>query len=381
MTSGRRRDRSELTRALRRTPVPDAAGAEERAWRVIQAAYDELEPAPRTLGRGRRQLALAFVGGLAIAAIALTPAGAKVGELVTETLGIDSDQALPELRRLPAPGELLVESADGAWIVRADGSKRLLGGYHEASWSPRGRFVSAADGDDLVALEPGGDVRWTVTAPAAVHDPRWGGDAIDTRIAYRSGGDLWVVAGDGTEAHLIARDVAAAAPIWLPPPADAKPGLDPSVSVHRLAYVDRAGSAHIVDADSGRELEPASTDRLRLRAVRAGRASSPAGDSLAWVTERRERSALVVEGPGGRKALFSAPGRFTDPVWSPDGRWLLIGWREADQWLFIRSDPRSGRPGRPPRVVPIDTVSREFDPGGAGAGGFPLPSGWVLPER
>jgi hypothetical protein len=381
MTGPRQRTHAELARALQAAPIPDAAGAEERAWRVIEAAYAERELAPPANRHRQRRLALALAGGLAVAAIALSPAGAEVGELVTDTLGIDSDQALPELRALPAAGELLVESGDGAWIVRADGSKRLLGGYEDASWSPRGWFVAAADGHDLVALEPDGDVRWTVTAPRAVRDPRWGGDGTDTRIAYRSAGDLWVVPGDGTEPRRVARDVAATAPVWLPVPADAKLGLDTPVAVHRLAYLDRDGVPNLVDADSGRTLEPMPAEASRLRALRDGLVPSPAGDRLASVVERRDRATLVVDGPDGRGALFSAPGRFTDPVWSPDGRWLLIGWSDADQWLFIRSDPRRGRPRLPQRVVAIDMVSREFDPGGAGTGGFPLPSGWVLPER
>jgi hypothetical protein len=381
MTGRRRQDAAELVRALQRARVPDAAGAEERAWRVIQAAYAEREVAPRASSHGPRRLALALAAGLAIAAIALSPAGAKVGELVTDTLGFDSEQALPDLRRLPAAGELLVDSADGAWIVRADGSKRLLGGYDEASWSPRGRFVVAAEGNDLVALEPDGDPRWTVTAPAPVTDPRWGGYGDDTRIAYRSGDDLWVVDGDGTDARRVARDVAPSAPIWLPLPAGAKLSFGRPTPLHRLAYLDRDGRPHVIEANSGRRLEPVQGDRLRLDALRAGFAPSRAGDRVAWIAHRRGRSTLLVDGPDGREELFSAPGRFTDPVWSPDGRWLLIGWREPDQWLFIRSDPQRARADRPPRVIPIDTVAREFDPGGTGAGGFPVPAGWVLPQR
>ena len=77
------------------------------------------------------------------------------------------DDAKPALRSLPAAGELLVESEQGPWIVREDGSKRLLGDYEEASWSqPRGLYVAATDGRTLLAVEPDGTVRWTITAPA-----------------------------------------------------------------------------------------------------------------------------------------------------------------------------------------------------------------------
>lgn len=373
-------DRAALGEALRRVRPPDASGAEERAWRVVRAAHAERAPVGHALPRARRRFALALAGGVAIAAIALTPAGAKVGELVTETLGIDSEQALPELRRLPAAGELLVESADGVWIVRADGSKRLLGGYAQASWSPRARFVVAAADDELVALAPDGEVQWTVDARGAVRDPRWGGTAIDTRIAYRSAGDLRVVAGDGTGERVVARDVAPVAPAWLPVPAEAKVALGSAVPVHALAFLDRDRSVRVVDADSGRSIEPVAAWRAHLRALRTGAAPARSGDRSARIVERGARSALVVRSARRSEVLFSGPGRLTDPVWSPDGRWLLVGWRDADQWLFIDASPRPGDRRRP-RLVPIDAVSRQFDPGGAGAGGFPVPSLWALPER
>ena len=48
------------------------------------------------------------------------------------------------------------------------GRKRRLGDYEEASWSPRGLFVVATSDRRVVALEPDGDVRWTVTRPRPV---------------------------------------------------------------------------------------------------------------------------------------------------------------------------------------------------------------------
>ena len=58
-------------------------------------------------------------------------------------------------------------------------------------------------------------------------------------------------------------------------------------------------------------------------------------------------------------------GRFGGVQWSPDGRWLLLGWRDANQWLFVRSsDPGS--------VVPVSNVARAFAPGrGTATAGFP----------
>jgi hypothetical protein len=42
-----------------------------------------------------------------------------------------------------------------------------------------------------------------------------------------------------------------------------------------------------------------------------------------------------VDRPGRARTLFAGPGTFGSIVWSPDGRWLLVGWPTADQWLFL----------------------------------------------
>ena len=102
---------------------------------------------------------------------------------VREVVGVEKAQ--PALFSLPAPGRLLVAADSGAWVVDEDGSKRRLGSYREASWSPFGRFVVASRRNELVALTPGGEVRWTLARPD-VRFPRWGGTKTDTRIAYLS---------------------------------------------------------------------------------------------------------------------------------------------------------------------------------------------------
>ena len=38
-----------------------------------------------------------------------------------------------------------------------------------------------------------------------------------------------------------------------------------------------------------------------------------------------------------QRVLFNGTGVFTDLAWSPDGRWLLVGWQTADQWVFVRA--------------------------------------------
>jgi WD40-like Beta Propeller Repeat len=106
----------------------------------------------------------------------------------------------------------------------------------------------------------------------------------------------------------------------------------------------------------------------------ARRATSPADGSLATLHRAGGRDELSVQGDHGTRVLFAARGSLSGPTWSPDGRWLLLGWPRADQWLFIPAE-RSGR------VIAIDRVSEQFDPGDTGAGAFPRVSGWILPQR
>ena len=101
-----------VERALERMRAPDEHDAERRAWEVVRSAYRE-RPAPRRAPKARWQLALipavlAVIGGLA-----LSPAGARVSQLIRQALGVP--HAAPALFSLPAPGNVLVAGRDGTW--------------------------------------------------------------------------------------------------------------------------------------------------------------------------------------------------------------------------------------------------------------------------
>ena len=395
----------EIGRELRDLRAPGEAAAEERSWAVVRAAYADRAPAASARRIRRPILAAAVVVGLIV--VGLSPAGARVVDLVRDVVGVGEENARPQLRALPAAGELLVESAQGPWIVHDDGSKRLLGDYGDATWSPHGLFVTATDGRELVTVDPVGDVRWTTPPVGRARDPRWSpGDlAVGFWVAYRSGPDLRVVDGTGARDHLVARDVAPVAPAWRPVGASTKVAAARGIPTHALSYVDADQKVHAVDVDTGDALRTTPADRERLSTSPSGaavrRALSPDGSRLATLDPARgatkpmpgdpltgldaPATKLVLQraGAGGKRILFRAPGVLTGPTWSPDGRWLLVGWPEADQWLFIRAD-------RPHRVVAFDRITEQFDPGGAGDAGrdggagdapFPRVAGWVLPER
>jgi len=369
-----------LREELQRTPIDD--GARARALRVALAAY---EPPPR---RRRWAPVLVVASCLLVAGVMALSAGAPgdaVARWVRSVLGDEAPQARPALVRVPGGGRLLVTGAGGAWVVSPDGSRRRLGAYDGASWSPNGLFVVAWRGGELLALEPGGEVRWSLDRPGRIGAAAWG--PVDGfRIAYLSGGAVRVVNGDGTGD----RRLDAARPT---PPAW-RPDDD-----HVLAYVDRRGRVRVVAVDSGRELWRsragagaeelawAPDGRRLLVASRSSwlvlgsggrvleRRSLPEGlvaDDFAWAADGRlavvrrsaRRSDVVVDG----RVLFTGSGRFGDVAFSPDGRRLLVPWPRADQWLFL---PAAGG-----RLSAVANIGRQFA-GGARPGRFPDRVEWI----
>jgi hypothetical protein len=244
----------------------------------------------------------------ALAAAALSPPGRAVLDEVREVVGVERSQ--PALFSLPAEGRLLVASDAGVWVVQQDGSKRLLGPYREASWSPFGRFVVAARANELAALEPDGDVRWTLARPG-VRSPRWTGSETNTQIAYLDRTGVRVVGGDGRGDRLVA--AGARGPLaW-------RPGRS-----FVLAYSDRRGRRTLYDVTADKVLRRSSASETKRPQVLRYRGGS---------TE------VVV----GRRVVFRTPGRLEGVSRSPDGRWLLLGWPAADQWVFVRSNGRGLR--------------------------------------
>jgi WD40-like Beta Propeller Repeat len=375
-------------RLLRSVHVPDEDGAAERAWEVVHAAFKEREPVAWPRRHARPLLAAAVV--VAVVAGAISAPGRAVIRSLRDAIGrekvVGIRRAEPALFRLPAQGQALVASPAGPWVVQPDGSKRLLHGWDAAAWSPRALYLAVTRGHELAAVTPRGDVRWSLARRGLITGASWSFEGF--RVAYLNGTQLRLVVGNGEGDHVLVPRVRPVAPAWRP--------VGPA---HVLAYVGARRAVHVVDADTRRELgsfregNPEellwSADGALLAARSSGLISvyrpngvrvtgistrsfavvpgsipaaafAPKGHTLAYVTydAKTNRSTIYV----GQRRLFTGPGHFTRLVWSPDGRWLLVAWPDANQLFFVRT---SG----PHKVLAVSDVRRQF-------GGFPNPAGW-----
>ncbi len=395
---------AQLKALLREAPIPDD-GAERRGLDLVNAAFAQRQP-PRRNPLPRLAIALAVAALLA--ALLLTPAGASVRSWIGDAFAGGVPDAEPGLTEIPGGGRLLVQSQAGPWVVQPDGSRRLLGGYRDATWSPHGLFVAATSGHTLNAIEPDGTPRWSLSAKAPARRPRWSPSGF--RIAYRAGRTLRVAAGDGTGDALIATNVADIAPAWSPQGLDliayVKAGAGLRIANTETGkVVGAAGALDGIDAiawaPNGSMVLEASPRSLRLRPLALSKLASrlslgpaqqvrlPAGAKLraaAFSPGGRTVAALLglPAGPAGAprsevdlidigqrstRRLFAARGVLSGLAWSPDGNRLLTSWPAADQWIFVPASRRD-------RVRAIDGIAADFDPGKPHGAFFPRIDGW-----
>ena len=382
-------------RALASVSPPDEAGAERRAWAVVRVAFAERDPVPRRRPFVRPVLALAAV--VAIVAAALSPPGRAVLDDFRDAIAPTRiERSAPALFALAAPGRLLVDSTAGVWVVHADGSQRLLPGYREASWSPHGRFVVVAKRNQLAALEQDGKVHWTLARPN-VRSPRWGGTLTDTRIAYftqRRGvvPALRVVAGNGAHDHWVAKGFLEVPPAWKPggahvlavahvdgririwgadnrallgsTPRGARPvQLEWSSDGKRLLALDRH-TLRIFD----RRAHPVAVRRIPTGWNATAMSIQPGGTAVAVNLSHAGQSQVVVLDRGRVRRAFAGTGTFSGIEWSPNGHWILVALKDADQWAFVRS-------GRVGRFRAVSNIAGGFE-----SDRFPTLAGWCCPR-
>jgi hypothetical protein len=377
---------------LREAVSPDEEGARERALLRLRDEFEGRPAYAPPAGRRRGRLAAAAVAALLLLVAALSPPGEAVADWVRAAVGLRPELPTDHAPRADRPlsgGRLLVSSAGVTWIVEPSGKRRRLGAWPAASWSPHARFVVAWKGRRLAALDRRGNVRWSLQAPRPVQGAVWSPSGF--RVAYRSAGELRVVAGDGTGDRSLNR-ASFSAMAW-------RPG-----TAHVLAHTS-GSHLDVLDVDSGLRLAriqlPSvagqiawSADGTRLyarlhrsiavydaRGRRISRIRMPGRQTVTTflpaprghlvAVARRDRTASEVALMGGNRndVLFRADGRFTRLGFSPNGRWLLVAWPLADQWVYLRP----GAAGTT-RVQAAPRVSRRF-----GSRGFPQLQGWCCP--
>jgi len=394
----------ELKARLGEVPLPDHKEAEDRAWALVRSTYEsELHTQAVEEGSSKgvavhrpdfRGPAFRLWGLLAVLAagiIVISPARALVADWVKDVVRGPQVESTKVSTSPPGGGRLLVQNQSGTWVTKDDGSRRLLGEFRDSVWSPKGRFVAAVDDHQLVALTPDGELRWALTRPSPPMLPSWN-SPDGFRIAYIERRQLRLVAGDGTGDTVLASGAEAVRPAW-------RPGL-----THDLAFARPRHRVEVLNADSGRRLFTRSmpgsirglqwsTDGSRLLvwtnrsvtvldsrghsvwdyASKPGKTVETAGvrpaSAQVFVLERGRQTQAILTGPGERTSVVIAARSLSDPIWSPNGRRLMVAWPEADQWLFLRGRNLS-------RVDALGDISQQFSPGAGERARFPTATGW-----
>ncbi len=290
------------------------------------------------------------------------------------------EEAAPALFSLPAPGGCSSRPAAARGSRSADGSKRLLGRLPRGVWSPFGRFVARRARERARRARAGRRRALDARAAGRVRSAPGAGPRR-TRGSHTARGD-----GCGSSpATAPATGCSRAAPRTSRRPGARAPGTSST-------YATRGGEVVTVDTGTGRVLwrRRAAGPVAALEWSSDGGGCSCRAATFADVLTRDGRpftgfvpeegrdprrrvpaggprrrvrprdpwadAGRCVDGePGG--LVFSGPGRIDELAWSPDGRWLLLGWRAADQWLFVRP---GARPSRRPRTSRASSAPTTF---------------------
>jgi hypothetical protein len=393
----------DLQRELQQIQAPDELDAQRRAWPLVRGAFEGREPVER-VGRSLLRPLIAVAAAVVLLAAVISPPGrALVGSVKDAVSNEEHVKPKPALTGLPAPGPILVNAKTGPWAVHFDGSKRRLGDWQEGSWSPNAAFTVVTREHELATLDPEGAIRWSKARPGAVSAARWSSEVnpSDTRIAYLDGKALRVVGGSGRGDKEVRRLVAPAAPAWRPDAFE----LAFSTVDGRIELVDTETSktiwrtvagevpTQLVWSEDGerllalgeRSLRVLDSDGKKLWSI--GLPVGPSGvafarDSHRFVLIRYSpatgRSDLVLfqaeTDPGEARFLYSAPGAFGTLAVSPNGEWLLVGWVNADQWLFLRLTAA--------KVQAVSGIAEQFGVDTAGQSldkAFPSSVSWCCP--
>ena len=234
----------------------------------------------------------------------------------------------------PASSSLIAFGSDGLnlqaiYVVGRDGTglQRLSpegAADRDPIWSPDGRKILFAGGDDLYVMSADGSNRTLLAEGEGFTDFRWSPDG--SRIAFVAtvfeGDDifdnLWVMQADGTGRLSLVSN--ATNPTWSP-------------DGQRIAYVSSADFSdvhiRIVNLDGSGDV------RLTTDPALAGfePAWSPDGRSIAFVSLADSDVYLINPDGTGLVNLTNGAGDDDDPTWSPDGSRLAFNTTPVDQPL------------------------------------------------
>jgi hypothetical protein len=387
----------EVRELLRNAPLDLDPDSEQRAWHAVRSAY---QPGPTPGLRWSARRLVVAVASIAIAALlaigAVTGPRHAVAHWLRDAFGLNArPHTVRGLNGLPGGGQLLIETAHGPWLVHADGTRRRLGAYTGAAWSPHSLYVLAWRGARLAALNLVGVPQWELTAPEMISAARWSPDGY--RIAFLTGAALRVVAADSSGEHTLNNAVAPVPPAWQPQ----------TGSAHRLTFVTNAGAVEQIDADTDARIwsvhprQPARRllwspggDLLLVLGAHELSEYTAAGRLLTRVTPSdatidsavftsARQFALVIRPTAGRpdtiellnagrspvaKILYTGLERLSDLNASPNRKWLLAASPSADEWIFIRI-------GSPARLLATTNITTAFQPR-TGTATFPQLAGW-----
>ena len=142
---------------------------------------------------------------------------------------------------------------------------------------------------------------------------------------------------------------------WVGPPVISGHVVEP----RELQWSDDGKHVLLVARDKLVLFGPRTAAPLSTRVVRGieRAAFRPGTNEIALLRTREGVSEVLL----GRRVVFRGTGEFRDLAWSPDGRWLLLTWPTADQWVFVRiAGPR--------RIVAVSGITRQLGAGATVAG-------------
>ena len=382
---------------LRDATAPDEEGARERALLRLRAD----ERAPR--GRARRaagapRAAAPWRGASAVVGARSPPRSARPARRSPTGSGRRSGCARsspPTARRAPTGRPPAGGCSCRPPARRGSSSRAASAGGSARGAARRGRrtarFVIAWKGRRLAALDRRGKVRWSLQRPAAGAARALVAERLPRRLPL----GRRPARGRRRRHRRPPPRTARASRRWPggragrtcspTPPAATSTSLDvdSGVRLARIQLPRRLRPDRLVGRRHAPVRQPPPLDR-RLRRARAPHRPHPdagrqtvttfvpaRGGSLVAVA-RRDRTVERgrADGPGSRdRVLFRADGRFSRLRFSPSGRWLLVAWPLADQWVYLRPGASGAA-----RVLAAPRVTRRFS-----GRGFPQLQGWCCP--